>query len=336
MSTLTPEKYRVVSDSAIIHGVKLVGWKSKNGYVYTTDALDGIAINSQRKPVQVGHFDQPSTSRNGQIRNAVRIGNEVRGDWHLNKKNPHTAQFLEDAEEFPENICLSVEMPQSGSKERVNESGDVEVYEVTAIDHYSIVTDGGTNRGLHESDRSTKVADTINTASALRKEYPELIATIEAEATKRVEEERDSDSAVATLTKERDEAVESRDELQKKLDLHDSLRAKDERKIAIAKEFSELLGETDVSKLPESDDDEKALKASAVLTEEELDAMADREEVVVTSELTLRASTIKMAAKIIESYRGRNTESRFGDTEDTSEEDESEIEDIPYVIGGFI
>lgn len=148
---------QVDREKAVIRNVAICNSVSVNGRNYTPSAMADIQRLCERRPVAMEHEDLKSSikrrymDRNGQLRNCRLAEGRVVGDWHLNKDDSTTARILTDAEEFPENLCLSIEIPERQWEGGLDRStGKVRIDRVREMLDVSVVAFGGTTRSLKE------------------------------------------------------------------------------------------------------------------------------------------------------------------------------------------
>ena len=165
---------RIDRDKGIIHDVKVLGRDSKNGRVYTQEAMNDAAKLYEGISVNIDHRDPDDDSVRqiseqwGVLRN-VKIGRDgVFADLHYIKSHPMTESLIERAERFPNNFGLSHDA--SG---QVTEGLDGQPDMVESLDHaesVDLVSKPATNSGLFESQTRKKMPKvTVAEAVARRK-----------------------------------------------------------------------------------------------------------------------------------------------------------------------
>lgn len=146
---------RIDSEAGIIHGVKVLGPRSRNGRIYDDKAIrkavsfyEGVVVNLNHKRTKPGVTeDRPIQDRWGVLRNARYFEGSIYADLHYIKSHPMTAQLVEAAERFPDTFGLSHDA--AGDEQVIDgERRVVEVYDVRSVD---VVADPATNDGLFES-----------------------------------------------------------------------------------------------------------------------------------------------------------------------------------------
>lgn len=204
---------RVDREAGVIHGVKLLGPKSKNGRTYSEAAIRQAASMYEGAKVNVNHpagaGDSPRSyqDRFGQIRKPQIQADGVYGDFHFNPKHPVAEQLLWDAEHAPENVGFSHNVMAKTSKH----AGQVVVEEIIKVTSVDLVADPATTRGLFEHTEPEEMTLTLEAVKAdagilesLRKEWlAEQAGSVEAKA---------KDAQVKTLTEELAAAKKSLDE----------------------------------------------------------------------------------------------------------------------------
>jgi len=153
---------RIDAEAGIIHGVKVLGPRSRNGRIYDDAAIknavafyEGVVVNLNHQRGKPGETqDRPIQDRWGVLKNARYQEGSIYADLHYIKAHPMTAQLVEAATRFPETFGLSHD---AAGDERIvdGERRVVEVYDVRSVD---VVADPATNDGLFEShSRKTKM-----------------------------------------------------------------------------------------------------------------------------------------------------------------------------------
>lgn len=138
----------------VIRNVVVLNRESKNGRRYLDTALRDVSRLAERNPVAIEHEDEKGRrymDRNGQLRKPRVDGTRVVADYHLNENHPTSKQIRTDAEKFPENLCLSIEIDQDQWEGQIAADGVLEVSHVKELLDTSIVARGGTTRSLYES-----------------------------------------------------------------------------------------------------------------------------------------------------------------------------------------
>ena len=145
---------RVDRQRAVIRGVKVLGLRSRNGRVYTEDALRRAAPLYEGAKVNVNHprFD-PTAPRDYQERLGVmrgvcfRVGEGLYGDLHYNPNHPVAEQLVWDAQHAPENVGLSHHVVALTRRD-----GDALVVEsISKVESVDLVADPATTSGLFEA-----------------------------------------------------------------------------------------------------------------------------------------------------------------------------------------
>jgi hypothetical protein len=145
---------RVDRQAAVIRGVKILGFQSRNGRTYLPEALSQAAALYEEARVNVNHpKGNPGGPRDyqdriGIIRNvAVRAGEGLFADLHFNPKHSLAEQLVWDAEHAPENVGFSHNV--QAQTRRLG--GRLVVEAITKVQSVDLVADPATTRGLFES-----------------------------------------------------------------------------------------------------------------------------------------------------------------------------------------
>jgi len=146
---------RVDRGSGVIRGVKILGPVSRNGRVYTADAMRNAAPLYEGAKVNVNHPegrpDRPRDYRDriGTIREVTfRDGEGLFGDLHFNPKHALAEQLAWDAVNLPENVGFSHNV-----EARTATDGDqMRVDRIVRVLSVDLVADPATTAGLFESE----------------------------------------------------------------------------------------------------------------------------------------------------------------------------------------
>lgn len=167
---------RVDRESGVIHGVKVLGSKSRNGRIYDDEAIrkavpmyEGAVVNLNHQRFKPGEpmQDRPIQDRWGVLKNVRYFEGSVFADLHYIKSHPMTEQLIEAAERFPDTFGLSHDA--AGDERLVNgERRVVEVFDVRSVD---VVADPATNDGLFESHQRGK---------AMKKKFRSIVESVKA------------------------------------------------------------------------------------------------------------------------------------------------------------
>ncbi len=176
---------RADRQQGILHGVKILGARSRNGRIYLDEAIQQAASLYEGAKVNVNHpKGGPSEPRDyrdriGLIRNVtVRPDEGLFGDFHFNPRHPLAEQLLWDAEHAPQNVGFSHNV-----RARTGRRGDSIVVEaITHVQSVDLVADPATTRGLFESAAGQPVAAAPGdellqslTAERVREARPDLV-----------------------------------------------------------------------------------------------------------------------------------------------------------------
>ena len=183
---------RVDRPSGVIRGVKILGLESRNGRVYTPQALTASLPLYEGAKVNVNHpKGHPQAPRDyqdriGVIRGVVFRENEgLFGDLHYNPAHALAEQLAWDAEHAQENVGFSHNV-----QARTSQQGQRLVVEaITRVQSVDLVADPATTRGLFESAAASTDVVVPSTAvdglseltlEQLREERCDLVRAIEA------------------------------------------------------------------------------------------------------------------------------------------------------------
>lgn len=188
----------------VIRNVKLLGRFSKNvhphsgkNYRYTDEALSGFARLQEGARVHVNHMANPTDALDtprgyqdqvGDVRNvrAKLDGPDAGtyGDLHYNPAHPLAEQIIYDAEHAPHRLALSHVATGAG-----RENGDYhDIVSAESVVGVDVVTHGGTNVSLFESDASSAglKAENIKLAERVSKLERELAVARARESRKKM------------------------------------------------------------------------------------------------------------------------------------------------------
>lgn len=244
--------------SNVIQNIALLGPTSKNGRVYTEQAMSDAARLYQGTPFYIDHApDSELRDRRGvrsvhdlagKIVNPRLVGDRVRGDLHLLDREPTKSLVMAIAEQMPEMTGSSHRA--KATKITVRNDGTQIVEGIELVAGIELVTQPATVNGLFEA--ITNQEDEMD-LSKLKKEHPDLVEAIvaeqkasirtkvEAAVRKELEEGSELEAAKAQITT----LTEEKAGLQKKLDEATAKDAERERQDMI----DEKLGE---AKLPDT------------------------------------------------------------------------------------
>ncbi len=152
---------RVDRRSGVIHGVKLLGLRSRNKRIYPAETLRQACKLYERAKVNVGHgASQPGTFRDyrdriGLIRQVRYVDGEgLFADLVYNPKHALAEQLAWDAEHLPENVGLSHSVLA-----RTHRQGEETIVEaILHVFSVDLVADPATTDGLFEAKTSAESA----------------------------------------------------------------------------------------------------------------------------------------------------------------------------------
>lgn len=151
-ASVTP--HRVDRERGIIHDVKVLGMKSKNGPSYSPEAVRNAAKLYAGIQTFIGHPDRlrPDAERSpqdlfGWLENPRAASDGIRADLHYLKTHPMACQIAEVAERRPDKLGLSHNAVVAESMH-----GSEVVYEsIERVRSVDIVCRPATSRGIFES-----------------------------------------------------------------------------------------------------------------------------------------------------------------------------------------
>lgn len=239
-----PGRLRVDREAGTVHGVKLLGPVSKNGNLYSKQAMQEAAGLYEGVEVYDGHHTRKYSDHVGDIVEAHLEGDAIFGSIKFRPKHALYEALLDDSEHRPTNLALSHEI-MDGNYEATIVSEGRRIDHIFKVDAFAIVKQGGTNRSLVEEETVSKE---LKTLADLREAYPALLEEFQQELTEGLKAEQKDAEKLVRVIAERDQAVKDRDELQSKLDLIEAEREKEERKCSIVEEAKGLgLANDDIS-----------------------------------------------------------------------------------------
>ena len=308
MTTGALTEAQVDEEGLILKNVTLLGRVSKNGRIYSEQAMNDAVKLYSNAPYFVNHPTKAEMKENfgvrrvqdlaGKVVNPRRDGDMVRGDVHLLPNVPATTQILAIAKTMPE---------QAGNSHRVDarvlksKSGGPETVEgLNRVFGMELVTAPATTSGLYESEDDPPIdeGESIMDLNELKEKHPDIYKA----AVQEGKDTADDASKIAALEAERDEEKKRADDLE----ATDKLRVKTEsiqKKVDDAKLPEELVTETFLESLNNAADDAT------------VDALIkDRQEM---------AKNIKLKAK----PKHKQPASDIDQTIEADQEDVSEIDD---------
>lgn len=171
-------------DAGVVRGVKLLGTRSRNGRIYTEEALRSAVGLYEGAKVNVNHpAGDPLAPRDyrdriGVVRNIrLRSGEGLFGDLHCNPKHPLAEQLIWDAEHAPENVGLSHNVV---ARTRRDATGLV-VDAIKRVQSVDLVADPATTDGLfeHRTEQGDSGAVNDPVPPAIDSESASLRAVVE-------------------------------------------------------------------------------------------------------------------------------------------------------------
>jgi hypothetical protein len=187
----TSDGTELSAEDGLIRGVKILGLESKNGRVYTKEAVARAMSLYEGVKVNVDHpKGDPSAQRSygdrmGVMQN-VRLGQGdtgLFGDFKFNPKHALAEQLKWDAQNSPGNVGFS----HNALAKITKRGGKAVVEEITRVQSVDLVADPATTRGLFEATEELNngevamATDTL-TLEGLKADYPALVETIATQA----------------------------------------------------------------------------------------------------------------------------------------------------------
>lgn len=154
------QKMGVDRESQVISGVKCLGRESKNGRVYTDQALEDARGFYEGIDVNLDHpAGDPMAERRmvdgfGVLRNVRVINEGVFGDLYYLGSHPMAEVIAERAEKFPGNFGMSHNALGRVREDRT--TGKLIVEGLERVESVDIVRRPATNKGLFESESKSK------------------------------------------------------------------------------------------------------------------------------------------------------------------------------------
>lgn len=149
------EGCKIDRENAVIHGVKILGAQSRNGRIYTPEAMQEAADRYEGCRVNLDHPDKsnPKVARSvasqwGTLKNVKVTEEGVFGDLEYLKSHAQTEPLLEMAERWPQQFGLSHNADCFG----VPRGGKTVVESVEHVRSVDVVQRPATTNGLFESE----------------------------------------------------------------------------------------------------------------------------------------------------------------------------------------
>jgi hypothetical protein len=233
----------------VVKGVRVLNEVSRNGGTYSKRARESAARLLNRLPLAIEHTNEQGyrkyTDRVGQLREGqVLSDGNVVANAYVNKGHALAEAIKIDAKNFPENICLSIELPGDGwiGEDKRSDGGGYLVEDITRMDDVAIVAHGGTTSNLfeghvptsqneEENDMSDKAAPGVS-QTAINESIQKTLA--EHEERRKVQEQMDK------LMRERDDALAVSKKLEEQLNAYKLKEEQAARAAEIRKQAAEL------------------------------------------------------------------------------------------------
>jgi len=264
----------------IVRGVRVLNEVSRNGGTYTRRARESAARLACRLPLAIEHTGDDGrrqyTDRVGQLREArLTHDGQVEADAYINRGHDRASQIRIDAEHFPENICLSIELPGDGWVGEDNRpQGGYVVEDITSMADCCIVATGGTTSNLFEDFRhSTNQSDEddMSETKATQQVSKEALSEAVKSSLAEVEERRKVSETIDKLTRQVEDLGDANKKLQEQLDKYKLAEQRAAKAAEIRKKAKELgageISEAYATSLAKLDDGEieESLKDRAEL-----------------------------------------------------------------------
>lgn len=158
---ITLGKLHVDRAESIVRNVKIIGFDSANGRVYTPEALkeaiplyEGVNVNIDH-PEGSPDDQRSAWDRIGFLKNVHFVdGKGLYGDLHLLPSHPFTERVLEAAEKMPQIYGLSHNAKGEGYEDK--KTSKFIVNRVAEVRHVDLVADPATTQSLAESQQTGK------------------------------------------------------------------------------------------------------------------------------------------------------------------------------------
>ncbi len=144
---------RVDRQAGVIHGVKILGYESKNGRSYAREAVakaksmyEGKQVNIDHPPENNPKQPRKLADRFGHLKNVSEQTDGLYGDLHYIKSHALANQITEAAETMPHVLGLS----HNSTGRVVNRGGKYLVEEIIGVRSVDLVGDPATNQSLFE------------------------------------------------------------------------------------------------------------------------------------------------------------------------------------------
>lgn len=151
-----PTKRQVDRANGIIRDVKVIGFESKNGRLYTPDALrkavskyEGAKVNIDHPPANDPLRPRSVADRIGTLRNVRFVeASGLHADFHFNPKHPLAEQVAWAAEHDPTSIGFS---HNAMVKQGRRQDGKQFIEDIDRVVSVDLVADPATTNGVFES-----------------------------------------------------------------------------------------------------------------------------------------------------------------------------------------
>jgi len=151
---------RVDRENGVIHGVKIIGLKSRNNRIYPLAVLEAAKNLYEGARVYLDHpgAGKPISKTDatverkledgfGELRNVIVCEDGLYADLHFTKSHPRAEQVCENCERFPTKLGLSHNALQ---RQRIQD-GRIIVEAIEVVRSVDLVSDPATTQGIFES-----------------------------------------------------------------------------------------------------------------------------------------------------------------------------------------
>lgn len=153
---------RIDKKSGILHGVRILGYHSRNGRRYSEKCLNESSKLYENAKVNVNHApgheanNRDYRDRIGSLHQVhFQPGEGLYADFHYNPKHPLTEQLLWDAEHAPANVGFSHHV----EAETMRDGDEIVVTSIHRVISVDLVADPATTNGLFESCNTSQSPD---------------------------------------------------------------------------------------------------------------------------------------------------------------------------------
>ncbi len=228
---------KVDKESGVIRGVRILNRQSRNNRSYTDRALTDIAELLDGKHAFADHGEKNDRS----IREVLGIWVNARADQSGGKVvadlkvRPGEEWLLETAEKLPEAIRMSIDarglVTRRDGRELVNR-----IAELNSVD---AVTEGGTTRGIFESEEGGKGDMDINGLADLKDQHAGLLEEFRQEVEDELKAGSETEAKLVSLEAEGKALKEKLTKAETRTDELETEKKAGERKVAVEAALAE-------------------------------------------------------------------------------------------------